>query len=54
MQTIDRSIYDYFFNLDQTISQHAASPANSVSDIKGGTLGYFSTHSIQSKTLEVE
>lgn len=54
MQTIDRSIYDYFFSLDQTISQDAASPANPVSNISGGALGYFSAHSVQTKTLEVD
>lgn len=54
MQTIDRSIYDYLFSLDQTISQDAASPANPVSNIKGGALGYFSAHSVQTKTLLVE
>lgn len=54
MQTIDRSIYDYFFSLDQTISQDAASPANPVSNISGGALGYFSAHSVQTKTLVVE
>lgn len=54
MQTIDRSIYDYFFSLEQTISQDAASPANPVSNIRGGALEYFSAYSVQVKTLVVE
>ncbi|AHM61126.1 hypothetical protein D770_14360 [Flammeovirgaceae bacterium 311] len=54
LQTIERAVYDYFFSLDQTIEQDAATPANPVSNITGGALGYFSAHSVQSNTVVVE
>ncbi|WP_224996207.1 DUF4249 domain-containing protein [Cesiribacter sp. SM1] len=54
MQSIEQAVYDYFFSLDQTIEQDAATPANPVSNITGGALGYFSAHSTQTATLEVE
>jgi hypothetical protein len=54
MQSIERAVYDYFFSLDQTIEQDAATPANPVSNIAGGALGYFSAHSMQTATLVVE
>ena len=53
MQSIDRGVYDYFFSLDQTIEQSAAAPANPVSNVKGGALGYFSAHTVQTKAIVV-
>jgi hypothetical protein len=54
MQSIGKEVYDYFFSLDQTISQSAATPANPVSNIRGGALGYFSAHSVKTITTVVE
>lgn len=54
IQSIGKEVYEYFFSLDQTISQDAATPANPVSNITGGALGYFSAHSVQAKTIVVE
>lgn len=54
MQTIGKAIYDFYFSLDQTKSQSAATPANPVSNINGGALGYFSAHSTQTKTFVVK
>ena len=53
MQSIDEEVYNYFFSLDQTIQQSAAAPANPVSNIAGGALGYFSAHTVQTKTTVV-
>ena len=53
MQGIDAGVYNYFFSLDQTIQQSAAAPANPVSNIAGGALGYFSAHTVQTKTTVV-
>ena len=53
MHSVDQSIYDYFFSLEQTIEQSAATPANPVSNIQGGALGYFSAHTVQTKTTVV-
>jgi hypothetical protein len=54
MQSIDRYIHDYFSTLSQTIRQSAATPANPVSNISGGALGYFSAHTVQEKAVMVE
>ena len=53
MQSIDEGVYNYFFSLDQTIQQSAAAPANPLSNITGGVLGYFSAHTVQTKTTVV-
>lgn len=42
---IDKSIYDYFNGLEQALDGNSAAPANPVSNISGGCLGYFSAHS---------
>jgi Domain of unknown function (DUF4249) len=50
---IDPAVYKYWFSLNQsaTGNSQSASPANAVTNIKGGALGYFSTHTVQSKTV---
>jgi len=53
MQCIDAGVYQYFYTLDQTISQNSATPANPQSNISGGALGYFSAHTVQRKLLIV-
>ncbi|MES2590972.1 MAG: DUF4249 domain-containing protein [Bacteroidota bacterium] len=54
MMCIDEPVHFYLFSLDQTISQSAAAPANPVSNIKGGALGYFSAQTFQKKSLVVQ
>lgn len=53
MLCIENSVHFYFFSLSQTISQSAAAPANPVSNIEGGALGYFSAHTFQKKSFIV-
>ncbi|HEX8517208.1 MAG TPA: DUF4249 domain-containing protein [Bacteroidia bacterium] len=54
MQCIDKSVYHYFFTLEQTISQSAAAPTNPVSNIKGGALGYFSAHTHNLRSMRIQ
>jgi hypothetical protein len=51
MQCLDKDTYDYFFALEETISQSSAAPANPKSNIVGGALGYFKLHYTQKRTL---
>ena len=55
MQCISPAIYKYWYSLDQGASggNNSASPANPVTNIEGGALGYFSVHTVESKTVVV-
>ena len=55
MLCIDPQVYKYWYSLQSgaTGNGNGASPANPVTNIKGGALGYFSVHSFQSKTMLV-
>jgi hypothetical protein len=50
---IDVPIYKYWFSVFQsaTGTSQSASPANPVSNIRGGALGYFSAHTFQSTSF---
>jgi len=43
-QCIDQPTYDYLFGLIQNVRQTSGTPANPVSNISNGSLGYFKTH----------
>lgn len=51
MQCIDAATYKYWFSMDRsaTGSNQSASPANPVSNIDNGALGYFSAQVVQRK-----
>ncbi|MES2110557.1 MAG: DUF4249 domain-containing protein [Bacteroidota bacterium] len=53
MLNIDAEVYKYWFSLDNSAAGDGnnAAPANPVTNIKGGALGYFSAHTLQRKTL---
>lgn len=55
MQCIDPPIYKYWFGLQESSTGNSdnASPGNPVTNIKGGALGYFSAHTVQTKTVIV-
>lgn len=55
MQCIDSPVYKYWYSVNQsaTGNSQSASPANPVTNISGGALGYFSAHTLQSKTVIV-
>lgn len=47
LQAIDKSVYDYFSSLNKLSAggiNSSATPANPVSNVSGGALGYFSAH----------
>lgn len=54
MMCIEKSVYDYFFSLEQTLSGNSAAPSNPVSNISGGCLGYFSAHTVSRKTIVIQ
>ena len=49
MRCIDKAVYDYFYSLNDISSSNggSATPANPVSNISGGALGYFSAHTVR-------
>lgn len=55
MQCTDRPVYNYFYSLDQSSTGDGMGiPANPVSNISGGALGYFSAHTSQWRQLTVK
>lgn len=56
MQCIDSAMYKYWFSLDESSLGNNSSnlPANPVSNIQGGVLGYFSAHTSQTRSLIVK
>jgi hypothetical protein len=55
MLCIDAAVYKYWYSLEQSATGEttSAAPANPVTNITGGALGYFSAHTFQSKTMSV-
>ncbi len=53
LECIDSAMYQYYYTLGQTKNQNSATPANPLSNIKGGALGYFSAHTSSSKSVVV-
>lgn len=52
MQCIDKAVYKYWYSYDQAASGGgSATPANPVSNISGGALGYFSAQTVQRKSV---
>lgn len=56
MQSIDQNIFKYFDGLSQNESRGGASttPANPVSNISNGALGYFSAHTAQAGIIKIK
>ena len=58
MLCIDAAVYKYWYSLNRSATggggQMSATPANPVTNIQGGALGYFSAHTLQSKTMRVQ
>ncbi len=52
-QCISKPVYLYFFSMMQTTSGQTAAPANPVSNITNGALGYFSAHTKRTETIIV-
>lgn len=57
MLCIDETVYKYWYSFETggaTGGSNTASPANPVTNIKGGALGYFSAHTVQTKMVKVQ
>jgi len=58
LQSIDKPVYNYFDQLDQTLSTGfgglTATPANPVSNIDNGALGYFNAYSVREKKIVIK
>lgn len=54
LQCIDKTVYNYFFGLNENINQSSATPANPASNINNGALGYFKAHTSKKKTISIE
>lgn len=54
--TIDEPVYKYWFSVDNGAQGggDSAAPVNPVTNIRGGAIGYFSAHTIQSKEYTVK
>jgi hypothetical protein len=55
MYCIDPNVYKYWYSLEQSATgeNQSATPANPVTNITGGALGYFSAHSVSSKSITI-
>jgi hypothetical protein len=55
MLCIDPKIYKYWFSLVRNTNgdNNNTTPANPVSNIEGGALGYFSAQTLQTKTMKI-
>lgn len=54
MHCVDASVYTYLFTLfNANGSENGAAPANPLSNISGGALGFFSAHTVERKTIVV-
>ena len=56
MLSTDAAVYKYWYSLNRSATgggANSATPANPVTNIQGGALGYFSAHTLQSKTMVV-
>ena len=52
--SIDPQVYNYWYSLDQGAEgSGSVTPANPISNISGGALGYFSAHALREKSLLV-
>jgi len=55
MLCIDPNVYEYWYSLERNTNgdNNNTTPANPVTNILGGALGYFSAHTLQSRRMKV-
>lgn len=52
MECVDPAVYTYWHSIDAATGEsNSATPANPVTNIVGGALGYFSVHTVQQKSI---
>lgn len=49
--SVDKGVYTYFYTLNQNTGRNSGAPANPVSNITNGALGYFNAYSFTSKFI---
>lgn len=49
--SVDQGVYTYFYTLNQNTGRNSGAPANPVSNITNGALGYFNAYSVTTKTF---
>jgi hypothetical protein len=54
LECIDSGMYVFYTTLELTENQNSATPANPLTNLTGGALGYFSAHTSSLKTLIVQ
>jgi hypothetical protein len=56
MLCIDPNVYEYWYSLARNTNgdNNNVTPANPVSNIQGGALGYFSAHTLQTRGMKVK
>jgi uncharacterized protein DUF4249 len=56
MLCIDPNVYQYWYSLERNTNgdNNNTTPANPVSNIQGGALGYFSAHTLQTRRMKVK
>jgi uncharacterized protein DUF4249 len=56
MMCIDPNVYEYWYSLERNTNgdNNNTTPANPVTNIQGGALGYFSAHTLQTKRMKVQ
>jgi hypothetical protein len=52
-QCIDQPVFLYFFSMLQNTTGQTGAPANPVSNISNGALGYFSAHTVRKKSVVI-
>jgi hypothetical protein len=55
MLCIDPNVYKYWYSLERNTNgdNNNVTPANPVSNVQGGALGYFSAHTLQTRRMKV-
>lgn len=51
---VDKNDYDYFNSLEQTLDANSAVLANPITNISGGSLGYFSAHTVETRKFTIQ
>ena len=54
IQSLDQEVFNYFYTLDQTTNLATGNPANPISNIRGGALGYFSAQAVEQEYILLE
>ncbi|MEQ9167501.1 MAG: hypothetical protein RLO12_14685, partial [Fulvivirga sp.] len=56
MQCIDQEVYEYFHSFGNLAGgpQNSSTPANPITNIEGGVLGYFSAHTEEVRQVVIQ